>query len=89
MDKTDNRLYREAEAAFEKWSAQHDNNSDEYLDMGADAFFVAGYLAALSASQPKALTDDQIMQIWFDDKGHSSMEDALISFARALLEASK
>lgn len=47
---TNAKKINEARNAFEKWASQYDHYSDEYLDMGADAFFIAGYLAALQAT---------------------------------------
>lgn len=37
------------QAAFEAWVAQFDTYSDEYQDMGADQYFIAGYQAALQS----------------------------------------
>lgn len=45
------------QAAFEVWSAQFDHYSDEYQDMGADQYFVAGYQAALESPEVQALRD--------------------------------
>jgi hypothetical protein len=36
-----------AEAAFEVWVSKFDTTSNQYLDMGANEYFIAGYLAAL------------------------------------------
>jgi hypothetical protein len=47
---TDATKINEAQAAFEKWSDKYDHYSSEYLDMGADRFFVAGYQAALESA---------------------------------------
>jgi hypothetical protein len=63
--------------AFEKWSDQFDNESDEYLDMGADRFFAAGFSAALeeaeaacqneSLCEPSAHGEDAAYQRGVDD----------------------
>lgn len=36
-------------AAFDAWVSQYDTESNEYQDMGADEYFIAGYRAALAA----------------------------------------
>ncbi|AZV94459.1 hypothetical protein NJI34_20985 [Pseudomonas sp. S 311-6] len=45
-------------AAFEQWVSQHDTESNEYQDMGADEYFMAGYRAALAA-QAETPVDDK------------------------------
>jgi len=46
--------------AFDNWAAQFDHESDEYLDMGADQFFAAGFRAGLEhAAQDSALREQQ------------------------------
>lgn len=45
-------------AAFEAWVAQFDTYSDEYQDMGADQYFIAGYQAALASPEVRALRKD-------------------------------
>lgn len=45
------------QAAFEAWVSEFDTESDEYQDMGADQYFIAGYQAALASPEVEALRD--------------------------------
>lgn len=93
-DKTDNRFYREAGEPV-AWMTPSDWRNEPLAT--ADKSVASAWRAdnrqvtPLYASQPKALTDDQIRRIWLIETGTTEQDSplAILDFARALLEASK
>jgi hypothetical protein len=79
MDKTDTEAWR---AAFDE-RHEFDVYPDHFMT-GMRNEFCAGWHAALSASQPKVLTDDLLVQLFYAAQGDITKFRIK---ARALLEA--
>lgn len=88
-DKTDTNAWR---AAFDD---RHEFDVyPEHFMSGLRNEFCAGWHAALksqNASEPKALTDDQIRRIWLIETGTTEQDSplAILDFARAIIAATE
>lgn len=53
-----------AREAFNKFASGYDTFSNDWQDMGADAYFIAGYVAAINTSQERVHETAKSEHVW-------------------------